>query len=409
MKITCVAGARPNFMKIKPVLDELVIDGHDVDLVHTGQHHDAAMSDVFFDDLGLRMPDVHLGTGSGSVAIQTARVLEAFDPYLLDAKPDRVIVVGDVTSSLACAFAAVQRNIVVAHVEAGLRSHDWAMPEEINRVIIDRISSVLFAPSPDAVANLADEGRDDRSVHLVGNVMIDSLMANLERALDRPVPHATMADGDYLLATLHRPSNVDDPDVLDGILAALDEVASDIAVVLPAHPRLAAHIGAGGPDSRTRRVKVVEPMGYLDFIAAQQRARLIVTDSGGIQEESTALGRPCLTVRDSTERPITVTEGTNRVIGTNSFDIVTAVRETLADPPAARCPALWDGRAGRRIADVITAGSSHAIAKSDTRIPAATLGRLTRSTAATASPLLDGPPASDPPSAVRDRHSRDQR
>lgn len=376
-KIACIAGARPNFMKIKPVLDALAAAGHDVDLVHTGQHHDAEMSDVFFKDLGLRRPDVHLGSGSGSVAVQAARVLEAFDPYLVEAAPAMVIVVGDVTSSLACAFAAAQRGSLVAHVEAGLRSHDWAMPEEVNRVVIDRISTLLFAPSPDAVDNLADEGRDGQSVHLVGNVMIDSLLANLDRALDRPLPHPVMVDGDFILATLHRPSNVDDPVVLDGILAALRAVSDRLPVVVPVHPRLAARLDADRRDAVGDGVIFVEPMGYLDFIAAQQRARLIITDSGGIQEESTALGTPCLTVRESTERPITVTEGTNRVIGTNSFDIEAAVHDTLTDAPAPRCPALWDGQAGRRIAEVITTTLQPRTAANtiDPRVPASTRRR----------------------------------
>jgi len=364
-------------MKIKPVLDALEAASHRVELVHTGQHHDTAMSGVFFDDLGLRPPDVHLGTGSGSVAAQAARVLEAFDRYLVEAEPDVVVVVGDVTSSLACAFAAAQRAVLVAHVEAGLRSHDWSMPEEVNRVIIDRISTLLFAPSADAVENLADEGRNDQSVHLVGNVMIDSLLANLDRALARTPPHQILADGDFVLATLHRPSNVDDPDVLEGIMSALRSVSDSIPVVLPVHPRLSARLEPDPAQRLDNDVILIEPLGYLDFIAAQQRARIIVTDSGGVQEESTALGTPCLTVRESTERPITVTEGTNRVVGVNSFDIEAAVHQTIARPPAPRCPELWDGHAGQRIAAVLTAEleSAHRAGGVDRRVPTRSLPR----------------------------------
>jgi UDP-N-acetylglucosamine 2-epimerase (non-hydrolysing) len=352
-RIICVAGARPNFMKVKPVMDALEARGADVVLVHTGQHYDAAMNDVFFADLGLRPPDRHLGTGSGSHAEQTARVMTAFEPLVDELAPDAVVVVGDVTSTLACALVAAKAGVLVAHVEAGLRSRDWSMPEEVNRLVTDRLSDLLFAPSPDGVDNLRAEGYHADQIHLAGNVMIDTLYANLDRALASDVLHRHgLTPGGYALATLHRPANVDDPDVLSGLLRAFGEVARELPVVLPVHPRTAARLeSAGIPEG----LRLVPPAGYLDFIALQASARLVLTDSGGIQEETTALGVPCLTTRDSTERPITLTEGTNVLVGRDPERIVAAAREVLESPPAKRAPALWDGHAGERIADVLLA------------------------------------------------------
>jgi UDP-N-acetylglucosamine 2-epimerase (non-hydrolysing) len=352
-RIICVAGARPNFMKVKPVMDALEARGADVVLVHTGQHYDAAMNDVFFADLGLRPPDRHLGTGSGSHAEQTARVMTAFEPLVDELAPDAVVVVGDVTSTLACALVAAKAGVLVAHVEAGLRSRDWSMPEEVNRLVTDRLSDLLFAPSPDGVDNLRAEGYHADQIHLAGNVMIDTLYANLDRALASDVLHRHgLTPGGYALATLHRPANVDDPDVLSRLLRAFGEVARELPVVLPVHPRTAARLeSAGIPEG----LRLVPPAGYLDFIALQASARLVLTDSGGIQEETTALGVPCLTTRDSTERPITLTEGTNVLVGRDPERIVAAAREVLESPPAKRAPALWDGHAGERIADVLLA------------------------------------------------------
>jgi len=348
-RIACVAGARPNFMKVKPVLDALDRRGAITTLVHTGQHYDAAMSDVFFDDIGLRQPDVHLGVGSGSQAEQTARVMVAFEAAFDELRPDVVVVPGDVNSTVACAMVAAKAGCLVAHVEAGLRSRDWGMPEEINRVVTDRLSDYLLAPSDEAAGNLQAEGYGKDQIHIVGNVMIDTLLANLDHARSR----TTLADlgvrqGEYCLATLHRPSNVDDPRVLDGLVRALAEIGQDLPVILPAHPRTRPHL-RDVPAS----VQVVDPQGYLDFIALQAGAALVVTDSGGVQEETTVLGVPCLTARQSTERPITVTEGTNRVVGTDPEVLVAAAREVLAHPPGARRPDLWDGRAGERVADVL--------------------------------------------------------
>ncbi|MCO8271769.1 UDP-N-acetylglucosamine 2-epimerase (non-hydrolyzing) [Actinoplanes sp. TRM 88003] len=352
-RIICVAGARPNFMKVKPVMDALEARGAEVVLVHTGQHYDAAMNDVFFADLGLRPPDRHLGTGSGTHAEQTARVMTAFEPLVDELRPDAVVVVGDVTSTLACALVGARAGVLVAHVEAGLRSRDWSMPEEVNRLVTDRLSDLLFAPSPDGVDNLRAEGYHDDQIHLAGNVMIDTLHANLDRALSSDALHRHgVTAGGYALATLHRPANVDDAAVLDGLLRAFGEVARELPVVLPVHPRTAARLeSAGVPEG----LRLLPPAGYLDFIALQATARLVLTDSGGIQEETTALGVPCLTTRDSTERPITVTEGTNVVVGRDPARIVAEARRVLADPPAKRAPALWDGHAGDRIAEVLLA------------------------------------------------------
>jgi UDP-N-acetylglucosamine 2-epimerase (non-hydrolysing) len=349
--VICVAGARPNYMKIKPVLDGLEDRGARTVLVHTGQHYDESMNDVFFRDLGLRPPDHHLGTGSGSHAEQTGRVMTAFEPLVGAVSPDAVVVVGDVNSTLACALVAAKAGSVVAHVEAGLRSRDWAMPEEINRVVTDRVSDLLFAPSPDAVTNLRAEGYRDDQIHLVGNVMIDTLFANLDRALtsDALARYGVTA-GEYGLVTLHRPANVDSPEILRTLLGALGEVAARIPLILPVHPRTATRLENAGVPAGLR---LVPPAGYLDFIALQASARVVLTDSGGVQEETTALGTPCLTLRDNTERPITVVEGTNQVVGRDPARIVAAAAAVLRDPPVKRRPALWDGNAGARIAEAL--------------------------------------------------------
>jgi UDP-N-acetylglucosamine 2-epimerase (non-hydrolysing) len=351
MKALLVAGARPNFMKIAPVLEALDERGVTTFLVHTGQHYDAQMSDVFFAELGIRAPDAHLGIGSGTHAEQTAHVMLALEPIVLAERPDVVIVVGDVNSTLGAALVGAKCGRLVAHVEAGLRSGDWSMPEEVNRAATDRVSDLLFAPSPDAVVNLRAEGHPESRIHLVGNVMIDTLLANLERAKARPIlDDMGLRSGGYGLVTLHRPANVDEQGALDGILDAFDQIARDLPLVFPAHPRVSAEL-------RRRKVGggiiVMPPSGYLDFIALQAGAAVVLTDSGGVQEETTALGVPCLTLRDNTERPITVGEGTNVVVGRDPRRIVAVCREVLANPPVPRRPELWDGHAGGRIADVI--------------------------------------------------------
>jgi len=356
MRIICVAGARPNYMKVKPVMTALEERGAQVVLVHTEQHYDAAMSDVFFADLGIRRPDYLLGARSGTHATQTGNIMTAFEPLIEQVRPDVVVVVGDVNSTMACAIVTAKAGALLAHVEAGLRSRDWGMPEEVNRVVTDRLSDYLFAPSPDAVDNLRAEGYRDDQIHLAGNVMVDTLLANLDRARDRGTLRALgLAPGGYGLVTLHRPANVDDPAVLRALLSALDEVAQACPLVLPAHPRAAARLREF---DLSPQVRVIDPAGYLDFIAIEAQAALVLTDSGGVQEETTALGVPCLTLRDNTERPITLTEGTNQLVGRDPDTIVKAALSVLDDPPAPRSPALWDGRAGQRIADVIWSGGT---------------------------------------------------
>jgi UDP-N-acetylglucosamine 2-epimerase (non-hydrolysing) len=348
-RVICVAAARPNFMKIKPIMDALEVRGVEVVLVHTGQHYDEAMNDVFFRELGIRSPDRHLGTGSGSHAEQTARVMTAFEPLVAELRPDAVVVVGDVNSTLACALVAAKSGTTVVHVEAGLRSRDWAMPEEVNRVVADRVSDLLFATSPDAVDNLQAEGYQPDQIYLAGNVMIDTLLANLDRALAGDVlTRHGLTPGGYGLVTLHRPSNVDDPAVLTSLLGALASIATELPLLMPVHPRTAARIANLGQPSG---ITLTPPAGYLDFIALQASARVVLTDSGGVQEETTALGVPCLTLRTSTERPITIDEGTNTLVGLDPDRIVAVAREVVRNPPPKRCPALWDGKAGDRVAD----------------------------------------------------------
>lgn len=353
MRIVCVAGARPNYMKIKPVMDALEARGAEVLLVHTGQHYDPAMNGVFFDELGIRPPDHFLGAGSGSHAEQTARVMTAFEPLLAELGPDAVVVVGDVNSTVACAMVTAKSGARLAHVEAGLRSRDWSMPEEVNRVITDRISDHLLAPSADAVANLRGEGHRADQVHLVGNVMIDTLFANLKRARRSSVlARLGLTPGGYGLVTLHRPANVDDPATLADLTKALGEVARFCPLVLPAHPRARARLEPAPPG-----VRIIEPAGYLDFVALQASAKVVLTDSGGVQEETTALGVPCLTLRDNTERPITITHGTNRLVGRDPRRIIEAARAAVAGGVPRRVPELWDGRAAERIAAVVVAGA----------------------------------------------------
>jgi UDP-N-acetylglucosamine 2-epimerase (non-hydrolysing) len=352
VKVLCVAGARPNFVKIAPIMHELERRQVSTELVHTGQHYDPAMSSVFFDELAIRSPDVHLEVGSGSHAVQTARIMELFEPVVLQMRPEWVVVVGDVNSTVACALVASKLGSCVAHVEAGLRSRDWSMPEEINRVVTDRLSQLLLAPSQDGVDNLMAEGVDPRRIHLVGNVMVDTLLTNLERARSRDVVgRLGLEYGGYALLTLHRPSNVDIGVVFDGLLSAVEMVAQHLPVIYPVHPRVAQRFRQGR--SVPPGVQLIEPVGYLDSIALQDAARLVLTDSGGIQEETTILGTPCLTLRDNTERPITITEGTNRLVGTDPAAIVDAAFDVLEHGVAARRPELWDGRASARIVDAL--------------------------------------------------------
>lgn len=353
----CVAGARPNYMKVKPVLDALESRGVETLLVHTGQHYDRAMNGVFFEELDIRDPDHSLGVGSGSHAEQTGRTMIAFEGLLARTLPDVVVVVGDVNGTLACAVAGAKHGALVAHVEAGLRSRDWSMPEEINRVVTDRVSDYLLAPSADAVDNLRNEGYRDDQIHLVGNTMVDTLLRNLPRSEARTI-HADLGveRGAYGLITMHRPATVDDPALLGDLLGALGDLSKELPLVFPVHPRTRAALAG----RRVPGIRLTEPAGYLDFIALEAHARVVITDSGGVQEEATVLGVPCLTVRDNTERPITISEGTNRLVGRIPRDVVAAVRSTLVHPPPPRRPALWDGHAGDRIADVLVDGGTAA-------------------------------------------------
>jgi UDP-N-acetylglucosamine 2-epimerase (non-hydrolysing) len=328
-------------------------------VVHTGQHYDAAMSDSFFRDLELPSPDTHLGVGSGSHAAQTAAVMERFEPVLLNEKPDWVLVVGDVNSTIACALVCVKLGVKVAHVEAGLRSRDRSMPEEINRLLTDQIADLLFTPSPDADENLVAEGIPRERIRFVGNVMIDSLQKNLKAARELHTrEQLQLNDIDYALLTLHRPSNVDLRESFERILDALETIAAKLPIVFPVHPRTRKTIAELGLSTRVESIKdlrIVEPLGYLDFLNLSSSARLVLTDSGGIQEETTALGIPCLTLRENTERPITVEMGTNVVVGTDTTKIVAAANAALngSAKKALRQPPLWDGQTSERILDAL--------------------------------------------------------
>jgi UDP-N-acetylglucosamine 2-epimerase (non-hydrolysing) len=351
--IVTVVGARPNFMKAAPIHRAFSVAGIPHELVHTGQHHDAAMSKVFFEDLGMPLPAVDLGIGSGSHAEQTAAAMVGLERHFLAHNPKAVLVVGDVNSTLAAALVAAKLGIFCAHVEAGLRSGDWSMPEEVNRVVTDSLADLLLTPSRDADENLLREGCAPDSIERVGNVMIDSLVDHLPRARALATASRLGLRGEYAVLTLHRPSNVDDPRVLGPILGAVRDLARRLPVVFPVHPRTRRRLGELSDHRALLEhpgIKVTEPLGYLDFLSLTSGARLVLTDSGGLQEETTYLGIACLTLRDSTERPITVTEGTNLVVGTNQEDILTAADLALAGgKPPGRIPELWDGHSAERI------------------------------------------------------------
>jgi len=357
MNITIVAGARPNFMKIAPIMWEIGRrPGIRAVLVHTGQHYDERMSRLFFRELKTPPPDIARGVGSGSHSRQTAEVMTRFEPLLLERRPDAVVVVGDVNSTVACALTAAKLGIPVAHVEAGLRSFDRSMPEEINRVLTDALSEWLFATEPSAVGNLLREGVREDSIFLVGNVMIDTLMACRELSRGSEIlDRLGLGGGEYGVLTLHRPANVDDPAVLGGILSAIARIQRELPIVFPVHPRTRKMI----PEDRFTLVPgliAVDPLGYLDFMRLLSEARVVLTDSGGIQEETTVLGVPCLTLRNNTERPITLEQGTNTLVGLDPERIVAAAERAIAGPrPGRRVPDLWDGRAAARILDILVA------------------------------------------------------
>ncbi len=353
LKILNVVGARPNFMKMAPIITEMISRGDEITqtLLHTGQHYDDAMSGAFFRDLGMPEPDVHLDVRGGTHAEQTARVMLAFEEALVAARPDWVVVVGDVNSTLACALVAAKLRVRVAHVEAGLRSGDWTMPEEINRVLTDRLSDLLLTPSHDADQNLLREGIAPDRIIRVGNVMIDTLYRQLERAQSSSIlDDLSLTPQGFAALTLHRPSNVDNPDSLRGIFTAIEKIARSLVVVFPAHPRTRGRMREFGVEPPPG-VKVIDPLGYLDFLKLWSNSKMTLTDSGGLQEETTVLGVPCLTLRDNTERPITISEGTNHLVGLDPERIAGAAQAILAGAHAvfARAPELWDGRAAARI------------------------------------------------------------
>lgn len=356
MRIIHVVGARPNFMKVAPVRAALAgrAGGRQI-LVHTGQHYDAFMSDVFFRQLEIPEPDYNLGVGSASHAQQTAEIMLRLEPVILDTKPDLVLVYGDVNSTVAAALVCSKLLVPIGHVEAGLRSFDRTMPEEINRVLTDRLADYLFTPSKDGNDNLLREGVAEGKIHLVGNVMIDTLVHLLPRA-----GHPGLLDGlrligkPYALVTLHRPSNVDDSEELGKILAALNEISGNIGVIFPVHPRTRQMMRDLPISNISTTLHLVEPIGYLEFLALQRKATLVITDSGGIQEETTFLGVPCLTVRENTERPITVELGTNVLVGRDMDRLKAEVNRILSGKAkTGTIPPLWDGKGGERIADVI--------------------------------------------------------
>lgn len=363
MRIVCVVGARPNFVKIAPILrafegQEVAGRPVEVTLVHTGQHYDAALSESFFADLEIRPPDINLGVGSGSHAEQTARVLSAVEPVLVEKRPDLLVVVGDVNSTLASALAASKLLIPVAHVEAGLRSGDRTMPEEINRILTDAISDLCLTTCAEANLHLAHEGVAADKIHLVGNVMIDTLLRHRPHAREPELfGRLGLAPRSYALMTVHRPANVDRREDALVFLDVLEPVQSRLPVILPAHPRTRAMLerhGLGERLGRLDRLHLVEPLGYSEFLYVMDRARLVLTDSGGVQEETTVLGVPCLTLRENTERAITIHEGTNRLTGMRPATVMEGVEDILRDgPPPPRVPALWDGHAAERIVEVV--------------------------------------------------------
>ncbi|MEP7326732.1 MAG: UDP-N-acetylglucosamine 2-epimerase (non-hydrolyzing) [Gemmatimonadota bacterium] len=353
MKLLHIVGARPNFMKVAPVIRAGRASGHQQVLVHTGQHYDHAMSEAFFQDLDLPQPDINLEVGSGSHAVQTAAIMVAFEPVLKETAPDWILVYGDVNSTIACALVAAKAGVRIAHVEAGLRSRDRTMPEELNRLLTDQLADLCLTPSRDGDTNLRAEGIPDSRIQFVGNVMVDTLLHLLSRARNtRAAEKFGLANGPYTFVTLHRPSNVDVPETLAELLGALDDLAADMPVIFPIHPRTKSRIQQFGLGKLASRVRLVEPLGYLETIALVDRARLVLTDSGGLQEETTVLGIPCLTARPNTERPITVTEGTNQLVASTRAAVTEAAHRVLKVPlngKPLRVPELWDGHAAERI------------------------------------------------------------
>lgn len=358
IKIIHVVGARPNFIKIASIL-RACQEAPEIEsiLVHTGQHYTENMSKAFFEELDIPVPDINLEVGSGSHAKQTAEIMKRFEPVVLKHKPDAVLVVGDVNSTVACALVAKKLGIKTIHVEAGLRSFDQTMPEEINRILTDAISDFLFVTEPSGVTNLKREGIDGTKVHFVGNVMIDTLEFYRAKASSSGVlDDLNLQPKEYAVVTLHRPSNVDQHKALGKILDGLAEIQKEIKLVFPAHPRTLKNLKSSGLMQRPEdlpNMLIVEPLGYLDFLKLMSESKLMITDSGGIQEETTILGVPCLTLRENTERPVTISEGTNRLVGTETQQIIEGYKESMNAPMIKVRPKLWDGKAAERIVRVI--------------------------------------------------------
>ncbi len=357
MKATLVVGARPNFMKAAPLMREFAArDGIEARLVHTGQHYDANMSKIFFEELELPEPDIYLGIGSGSHAEQTAKVMVEFEKVVLEDRPDVIIVVGDVNSTVACSLVGSKLWIPVAHVESGLRSFDLAMPEEINRMVTDILSRFCFTTSPEAETNLMKEGVGEERIFFVGNIMIDSLMNFVDKADGSAILNRLgLVEKEYMLVTLHRPSNVDNPDELRELFAMLSRLAERMPIVLPIHPRTKKMLeSADPPIALSEQLNLIGPAGYLEFVGMMKTAGIVVTDSGGIQEETTVLGVPCVTVRENTERPITIEVGTNILAGTDPARVEAAVNGILDNGIGDHSlPPLWDGKTAGRIADIL--------------------------------------------------------
>ncbi len=358
-KVHLIVGARPNFMKMAPLYKEFkkYSDEFSVKLIHTGQHYDERMSKFFFDDLQLPYPDEYLEVGSGTHGKQTARIIERYEDVLLKDMPDLVIVAGDVNSTVACALDAVKLHIPVAHLEAGLRSHAKSMPEEINRIMTDVISDYLLTPSPDADKNLLKEGKPKDKIYLVGNIMIDSLIQYKNKAEESKIlDEIGISKKDYALITLHRPSNVDNEKGLLTILNAFEEINKDVKLIFPIHPRTRKRIEEFNLEEKVNSMKnlyLVPPAGYYDFLHLQMNAKFILTDSGGIQEESTYFGIPCLTLRPNTERPITIWEGTNQLVKLETDDIIDAAKKIIAgDMKQGKIPKFWDGKTAERIVQI---------------------------------------------------------
>ena len=367
LKIICVVGARPNFMKAAPVLEALFKrQDMDAKLIHTGQHYDRQMSELFFEELGLPRPHLDLQVGSGSHGEQTGQIMIRFEPVLKQEQPDLVMVFGDVNSTVAASLCAAKLNIPVAHVEAGLRSFDRSMPEEVNRIVTDHLSDYLFVTEPSGRKNLLREGIPEDNIFFVGNVMVDTLLKHRERAKERHYEEKIgLTPGTYGIVTLHRPSNVDVPEALAEIVAAVKDLSEALPLVFPCHPRTRRRlessssrhmVGKDGPDQEQMkgRLVVTDPLGYLDFLSLMSGARLVLTDSGGIQEETTVLGIPCLTLRANTERPVTIEQGTNVLVDHSRDRILAAASKVLnGTPPQGRLPDLWDGKAAERIAGIL--------------------------------------------------------